>query len=186
MVALSALWLPIVLSAVIVFVASSVIHMVLRYHRKEYRGLPDEAAGLEALRKQGLTPGTYILPYAPTSKAMGSPEMLAKYNQGPVGLLTIIPSGPPALGKNLTLWFLYSVLVGVFVAYLTGRTVAPGAEYLGVFRVAGTVAFMGYGVGNLVDSIWKCQRWSATLKMTFDGLVYALLTAGVFGWLWPR
>jgi len=186
MVALSALWLPIVLSAVLVFVASSIIHMVLRYHKSEYRGLPDEAAGLEALRKQGLTPGMYVLPYASSPKDCNTPEMLAKFRQGPVGYLTVIPSGPPSMGKNLTLWFLYTLLVGVFVAYLTGRTLATGMDYLAVFRVAGTTAFMSYGLANIVDSIWKGQRWSTTVKFAFDGLVYALLTAGTFGWLWPR
>jgi hypothetical protein len=186
MVALSELWLPIILSAVFVFLASSIVHMVLRYHKSEYRGLPDEAATLETLRKQGLTPGQYILPYASSPKDCNTPEMLAKFRQGPVGYLTVIPNGPPPMGKNLALWFLYTLLVGLFVAYLTGRTLGAGTDYLAVFRVAGTTAFMSYGLASLVDSIWKGQRWSTTVKFVFDGLVYALLTAGTFGWLWPR
>jgi hypothetical protein len=28
--------------------------------------------------------------------------------------------------------------------------------------------------------------WSIVLKESFDGLIYSLLTAGTFGWLWPR
>ncbi len=186
MLSVPALWLPIVLAAVVVFLVSAILHMVLKYHRSDYRGLPDEAAGLEALRRQKLTPGVYVLPYCSNPKDMKSPEVIAKYNQGPVAYLTVMPSGPPAMGKNLALWFVYCLLVGLFVAYLAGRFIPEGAEYLTVFRLVGTVAFVGYGLANFVDSVWKGQPWSATVKMTFDGLVYALLTAGVFGWLWPR
>ena len=32
---------------------------------------------------------------------------------------------------------------------------------------------------------WKMKPCKMTLKHAFDGLVYALLTAGIFGWLWP-
>jgi hypothetical protein len=101
-------------------------------------------------------------------------------------MLTLFPSGPPAMPKFLGMWFAYCLVIGFFVAYLTGRTVAPGANYLGVFRVAGTAAFLAYGLGNLSNGIWKGQPWGVTLKEVIDGLVYALLTAGTFGWLWPR
>ncbi len=186
MVTVTELWLPIVLSAVAVFAVSSVIHMLLPYHRSECKKLPNEDKLLEAMRNEGVAPAFYVFPYAPKPKDMGTPEMVAKFKKGPVGLMTVIPSGPMAMGKYLTMWFLFSVLIGVFVAYLAGRTLQAGTPYLAVFRVAGTVAFLGYGVGALTDSIWKGQRWSATLKHVFDGLVYALLTAGFFGWLWPR
>jgi hypothetical protein len=133
MVDLTALWLPIVLSAVLVFVASSVIHMVLQYHRSDYRKLPNEAKVRETLRAENLAPGNYYFPHG-TPKEMGTPEMQEKFKQGPVGLLTAMPSGPPAMGKNLAQWFVYCLVVGVFVAYLTGRTVGPDASYLEVFR----------------------------------------------------
>jgi|SRR5208283_1195777 len=182
---LAALWLPIVLSAVIVFVASSIMHMMLPYHRSDYKGLPDEDKIRATLRAANLKRGLYILPYA-THKDMKSPAMCEKYKEGPVGLLTIMQSGPPAMGKFMAQWFVFCLVVGFFTAYLTGHTVAAGANYLVVFRVAGTAAFMAYGLGQLIDSIWKGQPWSNTLKHVFDGLVYGLLTAGVFGWLWPR
>ena len=116
---------------------------------------------------------------------MGTPEMKAKLARGPVGLVTIKPSGIPNLGAYLGTWFGFCLLVSLFVAYLVGRTLAPGAVYLAVFRIAGTVAFMGYAFGDFVDSIWKSQPWSNTFRAVFDGLLYALVTAGVFGWLWP-
>src|SRR5579863_8023323 len=185
MVSLSALWLPIVLSAVIVFVASSIMHMVLPYHRSDYRRIPEEDKVLGVLRGAGLTRGLYIFPFG-THQDMKSPEMQEKYKQGPVGMMTVMPTGPVVMPKFLGQWFAFCLIVGFFVAYLTGHTVSFGAHYLHVFRVAGTAAFLAYGLGHLSDGIWKGQLWSTALKEVFDGLVYGLLTAGVFGWLWPR
>ena len=185
MVSLAALWLPIVVAAVSVFVASSIMHMVLPYHRSDYQQLPDEDKILATLRSTALKRGLYVFPFC-THKDMKSPAAIEMYKQGPVGFLTILPSGPPAMPKFLIQWFVYCLLIGFFVAYLAGRTVAPGAHYLAVFRVAGTAAFLAYGLGHLSNGIWKGQTWGATIKEVIDGLVYGLLTAGTFGWLWPR
>ena len=185
MVPLTALWLPILLSAIIVFIASSIMHMVLPYHRSDYQRLPDEDKVLGMLRPIGLKRGLYVFPFC-TQKEMKTPAAIEKYNQGPVGMLTVFPSAPPAMPKFLGLWFAYCLLIGFFVAYLTGRTVAPGTQYLAVFRVAGTAAFLAYGLGHVTNSIWGGQPWSVTIKHVLDGLVYGLLTAGTFGWLWPR
>jgi hypothetical protein len=185
MVSLAALWLPILLSAVIVFIASSIVHMVLPYHRSDYQPLHDEEKVLAALRGAGLTRGLYHFPFC-THKEMKSPAMTEKFKQGPVGLLTVFPSGPPALPKFLGLWFVYCLVIGFFVAYLAAHTVTPGAAYLAVFRVVGTAAFLSYGLAHLSNGIWKGLPWSMVMKETFDGLLYALLTAGTFAWLWPR
>jgi len=185
MVPLTALWLPILLSAVIVFIASSIMHMFLPYHRSDYQRLPEEDKVLGMLRPIGLKRGLYVFPFC-THKEMNTPAAIEKYNQGPVGMLTMFPSGPPVMPKFLGMWFVYCLLIGFFVAYLTGRTVAPGTPYLAVFRVAGTAAFLAYGVGHLSNSIWAGQPWSVTMKHVLDGLVFGLLTAGTFGWLWPR
>ena len=185
MVSLTALWLPIVLSAVAVFIASSIIHMVFKYHSSEYRQLPEEGAILDAMRNAKAGPGFYAFPYAGSMQAMGTPEMMDKYKQGPVGTVNIKPSGPPAMGKNLAQWFVYCIVVGVFAGYLASRTLGPGAHYLGVFRVVGCASFMAYSLAHFSDAIWKMKPWSMTFKHVFDGLVYGLLTAGVFGWLWP-
>jgi hypothetical protein len=185
MVPLTALWLPILLSAVIVFVASFIMHMLLPYHKSDYHQLPDEDKLLAALRAAGLKRGAYFFPFS-THKEMKSPAMTEKYKQGPVGMMTVLPSGPPAMPKFLTLWFVYCLIIGFFVAYLTGRTVTQGAPYLAVFRVAGTAAFLAYGLGHISNGIWKGQPWSVTIKEVIDGLVYGLLTAGTFGWLWPH
>ena len=185
MVPLTTLWLPILLAAVIVFIASSIMHMLLPYHRGDYKRLPDEDNVRAALRGARLARGLYIFPFC-DHKEMKSPAMQEKYKEGPVGTITIFPPGPPAMPKFLAMWFGYCLIIGFFVAYLTGRTLAPGVHYLQVFRVAGTAAFLAYGLGQLSSGIWKGQTWGMTIKEVIDGLVYGLLTAGTFGWLWPR
>ncbi|MEW6073326.1 MAG: hypothetical protein AB1726_12140 [Planctomycetota bacterium] len=185
MVSLTALWLPILLSAVFVFIASSVIHMVTPMHKGDMKKLPGEDAVLAALRAAGARPGQYMLPGCPSMKEMGSEAMKAKYEQGPVGFLSVIPNGPPAIGKNLIQWFVYCLVIGVFVAYVTGVALAPGADYLRVFRIAGNAAVLGYALGAVDDSIWKGTPWATTAKFVLDGIVYGLVTAGTFGWLWP-
>jgi len=185
MVPISALWLPIFLSAVIVFFASFVMHMLLKYHNSDYQRLPDEDKVLAALRSAGLKRGLYIFPYG-THKNMKSPEMQEKYKTGPVGMMTVRLSGTPAMPVFLAQWFVFCLVIGFFVAYLTGRTLAPGTPYLQVHRVAGCTAFMAYGLGNLASGIWKGQPWSMVVKEVIDGLIYGALTGGTFGWLWPR
>jgi hypothetical protein len=182
---LTSLWMPIVLSAIFVFIASSIMHMILPYHRSDYRKLPDEENLLGVLRGAGLTRGLYVFPFH-THKEMNTPAAAERFKQGPVGMMTVMPSAPPVMPKFLAQWFGFCLLVGVFVAYLAWHTVAAGANYLAVFRVVGTAAFLAYGLGHLSDGIWKGQTWSATIKEVVDGLVFGLLTAGTFGWLWPR
>lgn len=185
MVAVTTLWIPILLSAVLVFVASSLLHMFLSYHANDFAKLPDEEQVRAGFRGVEIPPGDYVVPHAASPKEMGTPEYRAKTEEGPVAFLTIRKNEPPSMGPSLAQWFGYSVVVGVFVAYLTGRALPPGAEYLEVFRFSGAVAFVGYALALWQDSIWFGRKWSTTLKNTFDGLIYALLTAGVFGWLWP-
>lgn len=186
MVPVTSLWAPILLSAVIVFVASSIIHMVLAYHRTDFRKAPAEDELMEALRKIGVTPGEYMIPCPGSPEGMKNPAFVEKMKRGPVAFMTVIESGPPRMGKSLALWFLYCIAVGFFAAYLSGRALAPGSHYLGVFRFAGCTAFVGYTLALWQNSIWYKRAWSTTLKSTFDGLIYASLTAGTFGWLWPR
>ena len=186
MVPVMSLGVPIVLSAGIVFVASSVIHMVLPYHRNDLRKLPKEDEVMAALRRFNIPPGDYVVPHAGSPAGMKQPEFVDKMKKGPIVFMTLAPGGPPSMGKSLLLWFLYSIVVSVFAAYIAGRALAPGAHYLEVFRFAGCSAFMAYSLALLQNSIWYKRNWGMTLKTMFDGLVYGLLTAGTFGWLWPR
>ncbi len=185
MISVMSLWLPILLSAVFVFVVSSIIHMVFTYHRSDFGKVPAEDDVMDALRKFNIPPGDYVIPCAGSSAEMKTPEYTEKTMKGPVAFMTVIPSGPPAMGASLAQWFLYCIVVGIFAAYIASRALDPGAHYLSVFRFAGATAFAGYGLALLQNSIWYKRSWSATLKSVFDGLVYALLTAGTFGWMWP-
>jgi hypothetical protein len=186
MVSLTSLAVPIVLSAAMVFLASFVIHMVLPIHRGDLRKVPKEDAVLDALRPFHLEPGDYALPHAGSPAAMKDPAFIDRMTKGPVALLTVSPSGPPAMGGSLALWFVYIVAVSICAAYVAGRALGPGAHYLEVFRFAGCAAFLAYSGALAQNSIWWKRRWSSTLKSMADGLVYAGLTAGTFGWLWPR
>jgi hypothetical protein len=186
MIPLIALWLPLLLSAVIVFFASFIMHMVLPYHKRDYRKLPEEDRVTDALRNAGVTRGrAYFFPYF-SFKEMKSARAIEKMKRGPVGLLTVLPSGPPAMGKNLVQWFLYCVVISTFAAYLSSRTLAPGSPFLQVFRVAGTVALLGNGAAHVQESIWNGRSWLVTFKHIFDSAIYAALTAVTFGWLWPK
>jgi hypothetical protein len=186
MTALSSLWLPILLSAVAVFIASSIIHMALPWHRNDYPQLPNEDQVLDALRPLNLQPGDYMVPRASSMESMRSPEFIAKYERGPVVVMTVLPQRKLTMTPQLIRWFLYSVVVSLFAGYVASRALGPGAEYLDVFRFAGTTAFAGYALALWQVWIWYGRSARITATSTFDGLIYALLTAGVFGWLWPR
>jgi hypothetical protein len=188
MVPLTSLVVPIVLSAIVVFFASFVIHMVLTYHRTDMVKMPDaqEDAILDAVRRLNLPPGDYGMPHPGSPDRMRDPAFLSRMTKGPTVFLTVAPGAPPSLGKNLAQWFVHVVIVTTFAAYVTGRALAPGTDYLTVFRFIGTTGFMGYALGAVPESIWYKRAWSRTMKQVFDGLVYASLSAGVFGWLWPQ
>lgn len=183
MVPLTALWLPILLASVIVFVASSIAHMVLPFHKNDYKKLPDEEAVRAAVR--GVPRGVYMFP-ACDHKNMKDPAIQEKFKQGPVGTLVVLPSGTMNMGKFLGQWFGYCLVISFFVAYLAAHTLAPGTHYLQVFRVVGTAAILAYGLAQIPNGIWGGHPWSAVTKNLVDGVVYGLLTAGTFGWLWPR
>jgi hypothetical protein len=186
MTELGSLWLPIFASSLIVFFASSVIHMAPLWHRRDYPAVPNQDRVMDALRPFDLPPGDYMMPRAGGAEEMRSPEFMEKMRRGPVAMLTVIPSGPWQMGTQLGQWFLYTLAVSVFSAYVAGRALAPGADYLQVFRFVGTTAFLSHSVALWQMSIWYKRAWSLTLKATLDGLIYALLTAGIFGALWPR
>jgi hypothetical protein len=186
MVSLGALWLPVLLSAVLVFVASTIIHMVLRYHNRDYTPLPNEDAVRAAIRSGNPAPAQYIIPYCQSPKEMASPDMQRKFSEGPVAVLNLRRPGPPGMGPSLVRWFVYTLVVSFLIAYVASHALPAGAEYLTVFRIVGAVGFLAYGAANVPAAIWMGKPWSVAWKEVFDGLVYGLVTAGTFGWLWPR
>lgn len=185
MVPVLSLLLPILLSAVAVFVISSIIHTLLPYHRSDFQALAAEAQVMDALRPFNLPTGEYVMPAPPKGRDFKAPEYVEKLNRGPVAFFNIMPNGPFNMVPQLVQWFVYTVVVSIFAAYVAGRAVGPGEDYLQVFRFAGATAFAAYGLALWQNSIWYRRRWAVTLKSNFDALIYALVTAGIFGWLWP-
>lgn len=185
MISLSALWLPILLSAVAVFFLSSLIHMMSPWHKGDYPKLANEDAVADALRPLNLPPGDYMIPRPAGTDDMKSDAFKAKVNRGPNLILTVIPNGPRGMGKYLINWFLYLIVVTVFAAYI-GTCVALAGDHRASVHAVGLTAFIGYTLALYQMSIWYHRKWSTTLKATFDGLVYAAATFLIFGALWPR
>src|SRR5260221_12576442 len=183
---LTASWLPISFSPVLVFVASSLIHMSRGWHAGDSPPLPDEARFAEAARPLAIPPGDYMVPRPRSMADWRLPEFIEERKIGPVMMITVLPTGLFGMGRNLAMWFVYSLVVSLFAAYVTGHALGPGAHSRQVFRFAGTVAFVGYALALWQMSIWYRRQWRTTIVSTIDGLIYAGLTAGTLGWLWPR
>jgi hypothetical protein len=159
--------------------------MFLPWHKGEYPKVANEEKVMDALRPLDIKPGDYMVPRAESMEDMKSAAFAEKLKKGPVMILTVLPSGNMGMTSNLIQWFLYSLVIGIFAAYVAGRALTPDASYLQVYRFAGVTAFLGYSAAIWQMSIWYKRSWVTTIKATVDGFVYALLTAGVFGWLWP-
>lgn len=178
------LWMPIVLGGLAVFILSALAWTVMPHHKTEWQRLTNEDAVTDALRAGGISPGLYSFPFAADTKEMNTPEFVAKMNRGPVGFLTVAPSGVFKMGPMMAKSLVYNLVVALFVAYVVSHTVAADAEYLTVYRVAGTVTFMAYAFGTVSDSIWFGKPWKSYGLCVVDALVYGLVTGGIFGWLW--
>lgn len=186
MTGLTVLWLPILLSAVIVFIASALIHMVLPWHKGDYRSVANEEQVSAALRPFAIPPGDYMLPRPSGSADLKSPEFLERVRQGPNIIMTVLPNAQWSMGRNLSLWFLYCLVVSIIAAWVTGLVAPAGSDYHAVFHFICITSFLGYAVALWQMSIWWRRSWMTTFKATVDGLIYALLTAATFAWLWPR
>ena len=182
-VAFTELWIPIVLAGVAVFVVSSLIWSVLQYHNSDWRSLNDEEAAREALADSA--PGQYAVPYALDNKAKAEESWQEKFREGPVAMVTVLPRGESGMAAQLIQWLVYCTLVSLFVAYVAGSTLPAGAGYLKVFQVTSTVTFLAHGGMAGMRKIWFGQTTRSAAKDLLDALIYGLVTAGIFGWLWP-
>jgi hypothetical protein len=186
MTGMQALWLPIVLSAVIAFIVSSLIHMMTHWHATDYKQAENEDAIMSALRPFAIPPGDYVLPRPKDMKDMGSPEFKEKMNRGPRVIMTVLPSGMTGMGTQLGGWFVFLLVIFFFAAYVAVHALPAKPTYLEVFRFVGVTSFLGLSGAIWPMRIWYQRSLTTTIKTTLDGLLYALLAAGTFGWLWPR
>ena len=180
------LWLPTLLSAVAVFIASSVIHMVSGFHKNDYPGPPNQDALSDAIRPFNLAPGDYMIPHPVDMKDMATPEFKAKAERGPKIVFTVMPNGMTSMGPLLMQWFIYCLIISLLAGCVACLALPGGTEYMRVFQVVAFTAFLGYSGALWQAYIWFGKGLGLTLRATIDGLIYALLTAGFFGWLWPR
>ncbi len=174
-------WLPIVVSAVVVFIASAAIWMAFKWHNSDFRKANNEEGVRSAL--SGSKPGVLVLPYCADPGELKNPEVQKKFIDGPQAYITVVANGLPVMGGKLMRAFIYNIGVGMLCAYFLVMTRSADSEYLEVFRITCTVAWIAYGVAYIQDSIWFGRPWSITLKNLLDALIYGLLTGGVFGWL---
>ena len=186
MTALAALWLPILLSAVFVFIVSSIIHMTPLWHKNDFPAMANQERVSVALRSLAIPPGDYYLPRPKDMKEMRTPEFKEKFKAGPVVFMTVLAKPSMSMGRPLTLWFIYILVTNFLVAYVASRALAPGADRQMVSWVVGMTAFLGYASAVWPYSIWYGRALSNTIKSTIDGLIFAAVTAGTFVWLWPR
>lgn len=175
------LWLPVVVAALVCFFASAAIWVVFKWHNSDYKKTEREDAVRSALK--GANPGFYVVPYCIDQREMAKPDLQEKFAEGPIAYVTVVPNGMPPMGPKMLSMVIYFLMVSVLCAYVVTRTMAPDADYLAVFRVAGTVAFVANGIAVIPESVWFGRPWSMTAKNLLDALIYAVLTGGVFGWL---
>lgn len=180
----TSLWLPILVSSVAVFFASFLVWMVLGHHKADIKKLPDEQAFIDRISDLNIPPGTYMWPNCNTAEEMKSPEYMNRYKTGPWGSINVI-GNMPSFGRNLTLTFLFYLVVGVFVAYITGEARRPGAGFGPVFQIASSVAILAYCAGSIPGAIFFGKPVRFMFTDFVDGVVYGLMTGLIFALMWP-
>lgn len=181
----TSLLLPIVLSAVAVFLLPMLIHMT-PWHRSDYVRLPDEEGVMQALRGFRIPPNDYMVPYPGTGKEMQSPEYDAKRDAGPVMVLTVLPNGPWKIGRIMGQWFLFTLVISACMALVVGTILPPGGSRHAVFHHVAVISLLTYAMGAAPLSIWYDRKWSTTFRNGADSLLYALATGWIFMALWPK
>ncbi len=186
MSAIASLWLPILVTAVLIFIASSLIHMVFKWHNADYKILSNEDEVRAAVRAGSPAPGQYVVPGCKDMKDMANEEMQKKFIEGPIAFMTIRKNGPPAMGPCLTQWFIYSIVVAAVTGCLAAGAVGFGAANgHAAGHVVGMASFLAYVGGSVQMGIWMGKPWGSVLKDALDGLIYGIISAVVFTYMWP-
>jgi len=183
---MGALWLPILLSSILVFFVSSIIHMASPWHKTDYPKLSNEDQVMDALRPLAMSPGDYMVPRPSSMAEMKTTEFRAKVERGPRVLMTVMPPSTMSMTRELVMWFAYLIVVGIFKAYLTSHALMPASPFLEVVRFASTISFLAYAAALWQLSIWYRRSWGITIKATVDSLIYAVLTGVTFAYFWPH
>lgn len=186
MIQLSALWLPILLSGVFIFIASSIIHMATPLHKGDYVRVPTEDKLADVVRSLNIPPGDYMMPRPATMQEMKTPQFAERVKAGPNLIMTVLPTGSTGMGRQLGLWFVFSLVVSAVAAYIAGAALRPGATFMEIARFAGTTAFMGFAAAVWPMHIWYRRALGTTIRTTIDAVIYALIISATLAWLWPK
>ncbi len=182
-VELFSLWLPILVNSVALFFASFLAWAVLPHHKKDWKPFPDEQAFINAIKPLGLSRGVYSFPHCADHKQSKDPEFQKKWKEGPMGVLNVWTM--PNMGFNMALTFLVFLIASVFIAYVGAAALPRGTDYLKVFQVTGAMAIAVFTIASLPNAIWFQKPARAVCMDLIDGIAYGLITAGIFGSMWP-
>jgi hypothetical protein len=160
-VSLAQLWLPILIATVCVFFTSSIIWMLLPYHKPDIKFIPNETEFDEAMAK-----------------------LKARWKSGPWGTINVMGQ-QPNFAINLLKTFIAYGLITTMVAYIAGMSVGPGAEYMHVFRAVATAGVLGHCMGGLANAFFMGTPTRFIFTSFIDGVIFALITAGVIASMWP-
>lgn len=180
------LWAAILLAAVVAWIVQAIVWTVMPHRNKEWSGVPEQDRFRGEIRAHGLTPGYYMIPYTRDSQEMKSEEFARKMKEGPVATLHVWRRRRP-MGLCMGLSFAFNLIASATIAYIAWNALEgrPGVDYLKVFQITGTAAFVAYVFALVPGGIWFGKPLRSMVYDIADGLVVALLTGGVFGWLWP-
>jgi hypothetical protein len=184
-ISLLQLWLPIILGTFLAWIASGLIHILVKYHDSDYQQLGNEDEVMNAVRNGSPKLGIHAFPYCIDMNEMKNEAVQQRFTKGPVGMLAVLPNGMPNMGKLMLQQISFFLGGSILIAYVATLALEPGADYISVFRIVAVVGFLTFGWAVIPFSIWFGHLWSMTAKYLVDALIYGLMIAGSFAWLWP-
>jgi hypothetical protein len=188
---LLSLWLPILLSAAAVWIASMIVGMALPHHKQDWIGLPDppgEDGFMDYLRKSGLKPGNYLFPDFRGREALKSEKVEKALKEGPVGHLSVWQT-PLTMGGKMVGTFIVYLVVSALIAYLTRVALPPipgPTPFAKVFQFATTAGVLAYCFSFIPNALWWGSYKRTIVANVIDGILYAAITGAIVAWRWPH
>ena len=179
---LVALWLPILVATVVLWVLSFVAWVVLPHHFGDFKKLDSENEMMELVKQANIPAGNYMFPYSGTKPEQDSKEYQDRYTEGPRGTLNVY--NMPNMGINMAQTILYFLITSLTIACITNVACPAGdaeTDFMKVFRIAGTIGVLTYASSGVLHKIWfKAKQWTDML----DGAVYGVALGLIFAALW--
>lgn len=174
------LWLPIVISTIVLFFASFIARTILPHHRAGWHKLDHEPAFMNQLQEMNIPPGSYVFPYAETRQQSSQETFLKTYAKGPRGTINIHTI--PNLGLNLFCTFIFFLITVTLIAYIAQQAFAGWSDeseitFLKVFQIVGTISVLTYSSSTILSSISSKRPF---LMEVIDGIAYGLIVGVIF------